>query len=427
MIVGAAGPEAAGLGLHASRHVAKGERVYGQRPLVFLQSSWSSHLAPACLHCGALLGGSLRELFRRVIGACGSMELSLQQLEQHGVLDNPGLSLPCGIPCPMASASPPCTAAFCSEECRDAQLSTGHHRMTCGGASEEQRTAWAQFHSHAENHHDTFELAGLVVAQAACDVLHSAATPATVIARYAQFAAEPWHEMLAKHAEDRQTWVDRRKAMLAASHELLSAVLQGSLENAQLGELSTLEGFSRLVGMLDLTTKDLGRQSPLDLPLRAAIARAPTQVHSELAKLGLAWRLFRNAAQDRQAQTSPDTSDDEDEGEAGKVSPGGTMNLVEVSRRAASLPLLPSFDGFGLVEAVALTNHSCSATLDVEAGNGAGPVEAVAVAVRDVAEGEELLMSYIDDDQPRNARRRELLDRYSFQCRCARCVAEAEG
>ena len=50
----------------------------------------------------------------------------------------------------------------------------------------------------------------------------------------------------------------------------------------------------------------------------------------------------------------------------------------------------------------------------------------VLVATRDVREGEELTMCYVDESADVAARRAELWD-YGFECACARCVREAAG
>ena len=45
-------------------------------------------------------------------------------------------------------------------------------------------------------------------------------------------------------------------------------------------------------------------------------------------------------------------------------------------------------------------------------------------ALRDIAEGEEVTISYIDATQPVEERRKTLMAHYGFECRCGRCVEE---
>lgn len=46
--------------------------------------------------------------------------------------------------------------------------------------------------------------------------------------------------------------------------------------------------------------------------------------------------------------------------------------------------------------------------------------------VREVSEGEELTIPYVDAGLPREERRAKLRKNFAFECACARCVAEAD-
>lgn len=66
-------------------------------------------------------------------------------------------------------------------------------------------------------------------------------------------------------------------------------------------------------------------------------------------------------------------------------------------------------------------NHDCLPNTGVTlAENG----KVTVTALRDVKEGEELTISYVDPTQPFEARRQTLSSHYGFECRCARCVTE---
>lgn len=49
------------------------------------------------------------------------------------------------------------------------------------------------------------------------------------------------------------------------------------------------------------------------------------------------------------------------------------------------------------------------------------------IAIRDVAEGEEIFIHYIQLEISRDERRRKLRQQYFFDCECTRCVREADG
>jgi len=66
-------------------------------------------------------------------------------------------------------------------------------------------------------------------------------------------------------------------------------------------------------------------------------------------------------------------------------------------------------------------NHSCSPNCSATSG-----VECIdIIADEEILEGEELCISYIDTNRPREARRKALKDHYNFDCMCRRCNTEA--
>ena len=79
------------------------------------------------------------------------------------------------------------------------------------------------------------------------------------------------------------------------------------------------------------------------------------------------------------------------------------------------------YEGVGLFPLVAALNHSCSpnCTVTYLATN-----QIVVLTTREIAQGEELTISYVDENSPGEARREELLQRYGFQCSCEVCSRE---
>ncbi|KAJ9442819.1 hypothetical protein DIPPA_32952 [Diplonema papillatum] len=90
---------------------------------------------------------------------------------------------------------------------------------------------------------------------------------------------------------------------------------------------------------------------------------------------------------------------------------------------AASDPGNVHVTGTGLFKDAACMNHSCQPTCRVVPS--VGPKLEV-VALRDVAEGEALTISYVDAERWRRrpVSRRALLRAYNFSCSCPSCVAE---
>ncbi|KAI5982767.1 hypothetical protein EDD15DRAFT_2179981 [Pisolithus albus] len=108
-----------------------------------------------------------------------------------------------------------------------------------------------------------------------------------------------------------------------------------------------------------------------------------------------------------------------------------SADLVDFTINAFALttPALTPI-GVAVSPLVALINHSCVPNVDVvfprgrkDLGNE--PVAKV-FALRNIAPGEEIIMSYVDMTLPKSLRQGALLETYNFQCRCKACV-ESSG
>ena len=85
------------------------------------------------------------------------------------------------------------------------------------------------------------------------------------------------------------------------------------------------------------------------------------------------------------------------------------------------------YEGAIVYDIVSRLNHSCAPNLASTGARGIhGFADATAevAALRDVAEGEELFISYLTEDdleKPTSARRALLQSKYNFLCGCGRC------
>eukprot|EP00927_Polykrikos_kofoidii_P010478 TRINITY_DN14419_c0_g1_i2.p1 TRINITY_DN14419_c0_g1~~TRINITY_DN14419_c0_g1_i2.p1 ORF type:complete len:528 (-),score=111.41 TRINITY_DN14419_c0_g1_i2:79-1623(-) len=432
----------AGVGLRTTRSFSKGDVLYRTLPLGWMQEGSSACAAPACIGCGMMVGGDLRSILKTCVAASSNAEAGRPDLkfdwgdlEDSGLLDDGRFRLRDPVPCPRGSPENEafsCSAVFCSIACRDKQMKSGHHRLTCGDASPLQRAAWKAFRLHSGSYTESFELAGIVIAQAVAETTYSNMCPEQAMRRYTGFYAQPWQELL-REGEDRAEWVERRLDTLRTSLELLTDAIGEATEAAGLGALLTEDSYARAVGMIDLTSKDMERPHPRDAGLKSAVGKLPLKAQIAFGKVSIGWMRTRSAAEDAQEAIGPDSpeisedEDGEDDAEAEESEEAvpelqDTVDLVSLSKRVAKLPMLPSFEGFGLVDIVALTNHSCDPNVDVVPM--VYTAEVAAIAMRDIAEGEEVLMSYVDEGQSRKARQHHLLGSYGFRCRCTKCEAD---
>ena len=119
---------------------------------------------------------------------------------------------------------------------------------------------------------------------------------------------------------------------------------------------------------------------------------------------------------------------------SGMTSPKLTTHDVEpcteVTKAAAPWPLsvtlpqpLPDPTWTALYERLSCVNHSCRPNAEVHFLDE--DHTATLIATRDIAAGDEIFISYIDDNERANFElRRDSLRDYGFVCDCEKCEAE---
>eukprot|EP00439_Symbiodinium_sp_Y106_P065947 s5068_g10.t1 len=103
------------------------------------------------------------------------------------------------------------------------------------------------------------------------------------------------------------------------------------------------------------------------------------------------------------------------------VSEDPAASLCPVGDDAPLQEDLPVVLGIGLARRIALMNHSCRPNCEIDYSNNS---TAIVVALRELRTGEELTISYVDEQLPVRRRRRALWMRYGFHCYCSRCSTE---
>merc|ERR1719321_79673 len=85
---------------------------------------------------------------------------------------------------------------------------------------------------------------------------------------------------------------------------------------------------------------------------------------------------------------------------------------------------LCSVEGAAMFAVANCMNHSCAP--NVQAASATDDHSVRFVALHEVKEGDELLMSYVDMDAKFEDRQAQLRSRYHFECRCMRCLAKSD-
>lgn len=91
--------------------------------------------------------------------------------------------------------------------------------------------------------------------------------------------------------------------------------------------------------------------------------------------------------------------------------------------------IIPPLDGSAMYSTTCKMNHSCDPNVVVlyRSHRWGEPLVSHCVALREIEEGEELCISYINEKAPLEERQNDLMDNYGFQCACTKCVVETEG
>ncbi|KAK9881916.1 hypothetical protein WA026_018110 [Henosepilachna vigintioctopunctata] len=84
-------------------------------------------------------------------------------------------------------------------------------------------------------------------------------------------------------------------------------------------------------------------------------------------------------------------------------------------------------EGVALFKLQSAANHSCSP--NAEATYPHNNFKLSLIALRDISEGEEVFISYLDEcslERSRHSRRKELMENYLFSCNCEKCIAQSD-
>ncbi|CAD7949865.1 unnamed protein product [Amoebophrya sp. A120] len=182
--------------------------------------------------------------------------------------------------------------------------------------------------------------------------------------------------------------------------------------------LCTEEEWDRLLGLCDETSKDLTASNPINKQIiHARVDPKSRKFINETCKLlwghiALSWRQTERQISDAELATCADYHEDSQEN-------------IEVSAKSwkQSGKIFPSFEGLGVCRVVAFTNHSCYPNMEVCRIGETGRIQGK--ATRRIRAGENIYMSYIDEDCTLAYRQEELWSGYGFHCKCVKCKAEA--
>ncbi|KAM5580701.1 histone-lysine N-methyltransferase ATXR2 [Rosa sericea] len=304
-------------------------------------------------------------------------------------------SMPPAVPCPGGCGE----AYYCSKLCAESDWNSSHSLLCTGERSESvSREALVKFIQHANETNDIFLLAAKIVASTVLNyrklkVTRSEGDNKLSVSGspYLSLLLEAWKPISVGHK--RRWWdcvalpIDVQSSDEAAFRmqirELAFTSLQllkAAIFDEECKSIFSLEIYGHIIGMFELNNLDLVVASPVE-DYFLYIDDLPDPIKQEAEEIT---RPFLDAL-----------------GDDYSVCCQGT----------AFYPLQSCM------------NHSCSPNAKAFKREEDRDGQATIIALKPISKGEEVTISYVDEDIPFEERQALLAD-YGFRCRCPRCLEE---
>ena len=426
-----------GRGYFATRGLEAGELVLHEAPFLSMQLPANEAAGVrACGHCLRLVG---------------TMDMQLQHAAGWAKppilpLDAEDMDLGGCVECEGG-----CGTFFCGQRCAQLAWQQQHKLLCAGSAVARRRRALAQFEAHARANHEAFLPAARAVALVLCAFDTNGGDLQSALALLAPLCGKEWWRRRAGLGAPSSVVPQGRRELAdwSASAESLRLLLLALPEHPAL-KLGATRGsppwldhafYSQLVGKLRLNAVCVDIHNPVRDFIAALCAAS--DIHAARAAEGALGRSHQYAEVDRllqdvaarqtivgcpQGETSSSddasSSDDISDSASGSMSDSASDDSDDDNEKwsAAAMDEVPNVVGTALCSTVACCNHSCEPNIEVRFE---GCHEVQLWTTRAVAVGEELHISYIENECLSLAQRRRALREYGFVCACAKCKREA--
>lgn len=465
-------PSSKGRGAFALRSFAAGDVVMKELPFVAMQDVPNRHRAWTCGHCFTFLQsleGQFRWHQKQIQTILGGQERAVASTpEEEEVVGGERFLQTEVVECWHA-----CGELYCSERCRNEAFAE-HHEVLCVGRVDSVQHPLVVFKEHAIAHNDLFLLAAQTVVRIFNNIRSSSTElDGSLDLGYAQrfldsFCHRSWLEIMksvwhdansegegdngdgeALKALSDESYYSLRLALFSPPSPFAAPAL-----SAKLQDLFTPDFYLHLLGLLEMNQNAIHIVSPLqtyatllherlfpsDTTLPPETAAGFPNVSFDPCTISATWQRLMNASKRlRQAEIvlKEDENDNDEDEEAdrshghksderhdckgkSKIETNGGEEEASEHDNRSDIHMFPPFEGFGLFPLAAMMNHSCAPNTQVVFKRNR---KAIVVALRGIAEGEELTHSYIENEQSLADRQASLLE-YNFICQCSRCQDE---
>jgi len=427
--------QAKGRGALSRCSIATGEIIAQDNPLASTQLLTNDKRVLACGQCLRLLGKVSTQLNFLAGAPEESEESSSIETTNDFFLSN---VVPCRNLCG--------TVRYCSTWCEETAFAA-HHELLCPGHVAENygHNSVLDFIAHASEENECFHLAGKVIASLLSS--RSLAERQEKLSSVLRLcAAGPWWELVAVPDDvpetKREAYRSKVKAAALRSLSLLKEALRHAAPPEDIAFVFDPEFYGHLLGAILQNSVAVHLPNPARQYLEAQLESGNEEAVRSLA--GLARKIVLHQASQRESQgrmslsgssdegseaatTSSEDSEEErssaSDGTADPVSAAAVAAFSPTEALAAAVRVVPDLEATGLFGIVSLFNHSCLPNVSIEF-NGIDGSSVDLVATRPVSPGEELCISYIDDEDLDVHQRQKELQEYGFRCECDRCNAE---
>ncbi|XP_072178029.1 protein-lysine N-trimethyltransferase SMYD5-like [Diadema setosum] len=275
---------------------------------------------------------------------------------------------------------PQCRAPYCSTECRDHALAQ-YHQVLCPGQHPPDpdhplfilQEAWKTMHYPPET-------ASIMLIAKMIATIKQAKCEEEVIATFQQFCHAPRNE-------ERELSHKLLGEQFKGQFETLQSILLDALYEETVSQWFTKDGLESLFALIGMNGQGVGSSS------------LSVYVHNCDAL-------------------------DLPEEERGKLDQFIDQLYVAMEKESGSFL---NCEGSALYRLQSCCNHSCTPNAEIRFLHNNSTLSLVAVA--DIAEGEEILISYLDEcsrERSRHSRQKELRENYLFTCNCSKCLQQCD-
>eukprot|EP00124_Ichthyophonus_hoferi_P003805 Ihof_evm1s356 gene=Ihof_evmTU1s356 len=384
-----------GKGVVATRPIRAGEVVFTEAPLVAIQHTANRCKAIVCQNCFTFVG-TLQLQVDNILG------------EGHVKLPVVGDINPNQLISPIFQCIHGCGAIYCSEKCREKAFEE-YHALLC--PREKDNHPWWTLYEFCNETNDVFLLVARALSKVILRYERNGGDMEAAQQCFQYVWKAPWWEVVGQSEEMDQ------EEYLAAFHSLVddaTSLLRNLLPyKPAYKQIINAEYISKMVGMFEMNNAHLSVSSPLNDYLLKASELADSMSASDNMEIELLVDSLTIMLEDEKEMAN-------DEADNGKTPLGmgkgkGKQPMSNDAEEEEEEDMFFACEGNALYCIQACLNHSCCPNVALLKGETDLDGSVVVRALKDINEGDELCISYIEENDSLETRRAVLKD-YLFEC-----------